>query len=127
MAILMMLAFLGLATAQAAEPTGTLTLACQGTVTDNMKPDAKPEPISAGMIFNFAAGTVQGFPVSAADVATKITHVTETAIQFRGERVGQTAAAFIGVMDRVTGDLTGVSFQTNHYFQLKCKPTQRMF
>ena len=36
-----LLAFLGLATVQAAEPT-TLTLACEGTVADNIKPDAKP-------------------------------------------------------------------------------------
>ena len=36
---------LGLLVAQAAEPTGTLTLACEGTMTDTKKPDAKPEPL----------------------------------------------------------------------------------
>ena len=32
------LAFLGLATAEAAEPTGTLTMACEGTVNLNRQP-----------------------------------------------------------------------------------------
>ena len=43
-------------TAQAAEPA-TLTLACAGTATTG---NAKPEPISMGIIVNFTAGTVQG-------------------------------------------------------------------
>jgi hypothetical protein len=42
--------------AQAAEPA-TLTLACAGTATTG---NAKPEPISMGIIVNFTAGTVQG-------------------------------------------------------------------
>jgi len=41
----------GLSTAQAAEPE-TLTLACQGTVsrTDTTQTDAKPEPVSTGIV-----------------------------------------------------------------------------
>ena len=48
-------------TAQAADTT--LTLACQGTTTDKMKEakDAKPAPISMGIIVNFTNGTIQGF------------------------------------------------------------------
>ena len=46
--------------AQAAEPE-TLTLACQGTVTNNIKPDAKPEQITMGIVVNFTARTVAGF------------------------------------------------------------------
>jgi hypothetical protein len=34
----------------AAEPTGTLTLACEGTITQ--QPEGKPEPISMGVIVN---------------------------------------------------------------------------
>jgi len=44
-------------TAQAADTT--LTLACQGTTTVRME-DAKPEPISMGIIVNFTNRTVQG-------------------------------------------------------------------
>ena len=46
--------------AQAAEPE-TQTLACQGTVTNNIKPDAKPEQITMGIVVNFTAQTVAGF------------------------------------------------------------------
>jgi hypothetical protein len=31
-------------------------------VADNIKPDAKPEPTSMGIIVNFTTETVQGFP-----------------------------------------------------------------
>src|SRR5262249_35061520 len=51
-------------TAQAAEPE-TLTLACKGTITeivDSAKlSDDKPEPVSMGIVVNFANRTVQGF------------------------------------------------------------------
>ena len=48
-------------TARAADTT--LTLACEGTTTDKMKDakDAKPAPISMGIIVNFTNGTIQGF------------------------------------------------------------------
>jgi len=44
--------------AQAADTM--LTLAWQGTVTAGTE-DAKPEPISMGIIVNFTNGTIQGF------------------------------------------------------------------
>jgi hypothetical protein len=50
--------------AQAAEPTGTLTLACQGTVIDKTDPSsevAKPEPVSMGLMIDFTSNTVAGF------------------------------------------------------------------
>jgi len=55
-----LLAFFGLA--QAAELTGTLTLACEGTVTDKTDPRvvAKPEPVSMGLMFDFTSNTVAG-------------------------------------------------------------------
>ena len=66
-------------TAQAAEPTGTLTLACKGTVTNTTMDDAKPEQFSQGIIVNFTARTVDGFgsPV-------KITDVDEVTVSFWG-------------------------------------------
>jgi hypothetical protein len=45
-------------TAQAADET--LTLACQGTVISSLE-NAKPEPVSMGIIVNFTNRTVQGF------------------------------------------------------------------
>jgi hypothetical protein len=45
-------------TVQAADET--LTLACQGTETVTTVKDAKPEPVSMGIIVNFAARTVTG-------------------------------------------------------------------
>jgi hypothetical protein len=60
--MLLALAALSISTAQAAEPTGTLTLACQGTVTGTGT-EEKPELISMGVIVNFTTGMVQGFDV----------------------------------------------------------------
>jgi hypothetical protein len=45
-------------TAQAAD--SALTLACQRTMTSGLE-DAKPEPVSMGIIVNFTARTVTGF------------------------------------------------------------------
>src|SRR5260370_31563404 len=63
-----------LSTAQAAEPA-MLTLACQGTTTDWTK-NAKPEPISMGVIINFTAETVHRFtPFPPLDI-TAVHHAT---------------------------------------------------
>jgi len=48
------------AVAQAAEPTGTLTLACEGTARDATSAVKPPQPISMGIIVNFTARTVNG-------------------------------------------------------------------
>jgi len=53
----LLLALVALSTAQAAEPTGTLTLACEGTT----KLGEKTDPISMGIIVDFADRTVHGF------------------------------------------------------------------
>src|SRR5262245_61507170 len=82
----------------------TLTLACQGTVTETvMEKEAKPEPISMGIIANFTNRTVQGFedfpPV-------KITGVNEVTVSFLGEKLGPSDVAIgtiEGSIDRVTG------------------------
>ena len=131
----MLLALAALSTAQAAEPTGTLTLACQGTATD--KPDlgeaAKPEPVSMGLIIDFTTKTVAGFDrvfQSFSAGRIKITVIDSTSIVFGGtDPVG---AAIFGIVDRITGDVEAATehwnYETNKLqwatgYSLKCKPT----
>jgi hypothetical protein len=69
--------------AQAADTT--LTLACQGTVTNTTQPDAKPEPISTGVIINFTARTIEGTnadPRFFGGVHIRIWHYDENTIRF---------------------------------------------
>jgi hypothetical protein len=123
--------------ALAAEPTGTLTLACQGTT--QWSDEAKPEPTSTGLIIDFTARTLEGF---GRDVTfpIRITDVTETTIQFTGNNwsdPNKTASFNIfGTIDRVIGaveaTLTGTMMvgqrtSWSASYLLKCKPTQRMF
>jgi hypothetical protein len=141
--ILLLLA--GLSIAQAAEPKGTLTLACQGAVSNSLAPDSKPEPISMGVIVNFAARRVEfghevNFPVG-------ITDITETTISFFGHLPNDPVFFSItdGVIDRMTGAVEAEIFRRERggttcdaagkrkckswmaSYSLKCKPTQRMF
>jgi hypothetical protein len=60
----MMLLVLGLSVAHAAEPTGTLTLACEGTKSSSDYSDAK-RPVSMGMNLDFKARTVDSLRISA--------------------------------------------------------------
>ena len=72
-----------LMTAQAADTT--LTLACQGTTTDKMKDakDAKPAPISMGIIVDFTKNTVQGFGIpGVSDYPVKIRGMNDARIVF---------------------------------------------
>jgi hypothetical protein len=104
-----LLAFLGLATAQAAEPTGTLTLACEGTTTQDTEPDAK-QPISMSLYIDFNARTVGGFG-SDATFPIGITDITETIITFNGgSKAGGKVYSFQigGTIDRVTGAVEAV-------------------
>jgi hypothetical protein len=125
-----------IALAQAAEPTGTLTLACEGTTTDTVGPDAKPEPISMGVVVNFTTRTVQGFGSGLLDYPVEITAVNEVIIAFGGaskpNNVGQ-HSIISGAVDLVTGELgvtssfLGTTGSVSTSYSLKCKPTQRMF
>jgi hypothetical protein len=125
-----------IALAQAAEPTGTLTLACEGTTTDTVGPDAKPEPISMGVVVNFTTRTVQGFGSGLLDYPVEITAVNEVIIAFGGaskpNNVGQ-HSIISGAVDLVTGELgvtssfLGTTGLVSTSYSLKCKPTQRMF
>jgi hypothetical protein len=133
----MLLAFV-LSTAQAGEPTGTLTLACEGTATDDIKP--KPISISMGIIVNFADRTVKGFGIPTLD-EVKVNHVNETEIAFVGDSGGSgysgwSSWTIVGHIDRVTGDLEATtrlwdlekrSLLSRTRYSLKCKPTRGMF
>jgi hypothetical protein len=127
----LLLALAALSTAHAAEPA-TLTLACKGTTTDMTKTDAKPEPISMGIVINFTARTVEGFTYPGANRLVKIGAVNETTVMFGTDEGGWEIS---GSVDRVTGDVaaTSIWFNRDHdmtqgtEYSLKCKPTQRMF
>ena len=112
-----------LSTVQAAEPE-TLTLACQGTVTDTST--EKPELISMGVIVNFTARTVRGFGSPA-----EIPAVDDVVVTFARSN----HPTIDGTLDRVTGFLRAtymmhlkngkVVLQQN--YMLKCTPAQRIF
>ena len=124
-----------IALSHAAEPTGTLTLACEGTTTNTLGPDGKPEPISMGVIVNFTTQTVQGFGSGLLDYPVEITAANEVIIAFSGankpSNVGQHNIS--GAIDLVTGELEATSSfwsttgSVSTSYSLKCKPTQRMF
>jgi hypothetical protein len=134
--ILLALAGLSIAPAQAVEPTGTLTLACQGTITDGNSEDAKPEPTARGIIVNFAKRTVQGFDNDMA-VPAEVMSVNDVIVVFGGSRTwGDTSMSIHGTIDRVTGNLEAseTNYDTRHSkftvvtnYLLKSKPTQRIF
>ena len=102
----------------------TLALACEGTVADKIKRDAKPEPISMGIIVNFSSRTVTGF--RGANFPVAITTIDGVHISFRGlnSSPGLFAAVY-GSIDRVTGAVEAITdgFPTlnslSHY-SLKC-------
>src|SRR5262245_3675983 len=87
-------------TVQAADET--LTLACKGTVTFTNREgrEAKPEPVSMGIIVNFMARTVIGFED---DYPVTITGFDDLHISFSGSRGNRWRIE--GSMDRVTGDM----------------------
>ena len=131
----MLLALAALSTAQAAEPTGTLTLACQGTATDktDLREAAKPEPVSMGLIIDFTTKTIAGFDrvlPSFSAGRVKITVVDSASIVFSGN--AGSGAAIFGTVDRITGDVEAATehwnYETNKLqwakgYSLKCKPT----
>jgi hypothetical protein len=119
------------ATVQAADET--LTLACQGTVTETMmEKEQKPEPISMGIVVNFSDRTVKGLGRDTAE----IDNVTERSVDFSvGFMTPRSDPGWtVGSIDRVTGDLEATirmfssarRMVVRHYL-LKCRPAQRMF
>ena len=79
-----------------------LALACKGTVDDKINLDAKPKPISIGIIVNLTARTVTGF--TGANFPVAITSIDDGRILFRGlNSTPASFAAVYGSIDRVTG------------------------
>jgi hypothetical protein len=115
-----------LSTAQAAEPTGTLTLACEGTAVSGN--GTNPEQLSMGIVVDFATRTVEfghdfQFPV-------EITNITQTTIKFFGSTGYSPLSNLDGVIDRMTGAVEAYIVRElggTMSYSLKCKPTQRMF
>jgi hypothetical protein len=124
-----MLLALGLSVAHAAEPTGTLTLACVGTATDvNNKLTVST---SKGIIVDLAERTVKGFGTPVDKVG--VTGVNEAHISF-GANINENGWSINGSIDRVTGDLEAYEYLWGKdkiagmtTYLLQCKPTQRMF
>jgi hypothetical protein len=118
--------------AQAAEPE-TLTLACQGTVTNNIKPDAKPEQITMGIVVNFTARTVAGFTYPGLEeFPVVIRAASEVLITFAGSNESGSSIV-AGDINRVTGELWASSMMrdantsnivTSTTYSLKCRSTQ---
>ena len=79
MSILLLLA--GVSFAQAAEPTGTLTLTCKGDKRWLYKTGKHEEELGStmGVVIDFTAGTIEGFGSTAYLVAT-----TEQEMTFNG-------------------------------------------
>jgi hypothetical protein len=105
------LAVTSLSIAQAADTT--LTLACQGTTTSGLE-DAKPEPVSMGIIVNFTNRTVQGFDQigffgELINYPVKITAWNDVTVVFKGSaNFANSTDSIMGHINRVTGDVAGV-------------------
>jgi hypothetical protein len=119
--------------AQAAEPE-TLTLTCAGTATDNIKPDAKPEQITMGVVVNFTARKVAGFIYPGLEeFPVVIRDANEVHITFAGSNESGSSIV-AGDINRVTGELWASSMMrdtsnivTSTTYSLQCRSTQRMF
>lgn len=124
-------------TASAQEQPPMLTLACKGTTTDSSQPDAN-QPISMGIIVNFADRTVQGFGSPGLNAyPVMIMAANDVTIMFGGhQEVLSSVSSIQGSIDRVTGDVAARSTmfdpKTSHIltqstYALECTPSQRMF
>jgi hypothetical protein len=123
------LVVLCLSTAHAADPTGTLTLACDGTSTSPMLPDKRPEPVSMGIIINFTTRTVHGFGHED-DIMIK--KMDDAHILFFGSfgPNGEVGWLVAGGINRVTGEalvLMKDMGDKTAKLALMCRVAQRMF
>jgi hypothetical protein len=128
-----LLAFLGLATAQAAEPTGMLTLACEGTMRtyrwekDTGKSSVGDKPVSMNIAVNFTARKVEGSQLLFGEIPDSTNELTIEFERYTG------MFTVHGTLNRMTGELHGEVRTTtkdlwlSENYSLKCKPTQQMF
>ena len=120
--MLLALTSLSISTAQAAEPKGTLTLACKGEkVAYWPNPEPVKDTVSAGIIVDLAAQTVS-VDNSIWLRPMPITRLTETTVTF----LGKAGIGIIGSIDRATADFnarTQDGPQIWDQYSLKCKPT----
>ena len=110
--------------AQAAEPTGTLTLACTGTKTYQGGEGNTSEQINISIIVDFQKRSVMGL----SDGPLAISDVNETTITLSGAATGW---VMNGGIDRVTGSLYAVSIRSDPStrqtilsisYNLQCQP-----
>jgi len=124
-----------IAVAQAAEPKGTLTLACQGTKSETTPriADADQSSISVDIIIDFGARTITGFPLPQVCELDQplIRNITETTISFSGCSPSDLTVSysFLGTFDRRTGAVEAGFTSTGDVtwtrsFSLKCKLTR---
>jgi hypothetical protein len=116
---LTMLLALGVSVAHAAEPTETLTLACQG-----METITHEKAVSTSMIINFATQTIMGLDAPS-NSSIKIINMDEATIHFGG---GSPEWKIDGDINRVTGYLYALKSCPNRAcvpssLVLACKPT----
>ena len=115
-----MILIVGLLAAQAAEPTGTLTLACQG-----METITHQKAVSTSMIINFANQTITGLDAPS-NSSIKIISIDGVTIHFGGSSPGW---KIDGDINRETGYLYALKSCPNRTcvpssLVLSCKPTQ---
>jgi hypothetical protein len=111
---------------QAAEPAGTLTLACEGTGINRRQADAKPAPVSMSITIELGAQTVHGFG-SSDEYSGTIILMDPMILSFEG--FNKTADLYVRI-DRMTGALHATwteEPETQAEYSLQCKTAQRMF
>jgi hypothetical protein len=124
------------------QQSGTLTLACEGTTTlrypNSGYPDEK-SPTSMSIVINFTTRTVQGFGILGKGNQLPITAADDVTITFYGytsPRDPPAEAWIMGKINRVTGAVQATEFLDDNQnnkrlsvtiYELKCRPTERMF
>jgi hypothetical protein len=124
------IALIGMVAASAQAADETLTLACKGRETSSGKGPKTSEVIDIGIIVDFQKKIVTGF-FDSPSPPLKIDSLTETAISFSGKEVDNKGLIWSmnGTLDRITGSLIAAweGFNLTISYDLKCRPTQRMF
>jgi hypothetical protein len=132
----LLLLALGFAATAQAQPA-TLTLACKGTTTEHdLSGDQDAQPISMGIIVNFADRTVRGWDWPFDLDALEIGYVNDTEVRFGGKEETGAQSIIVGSINRVTGDVQATwsfvdkktgKLEPHITYALQCRPAQRMF